>query len=101
MRQSIEHTALAGNHMCGRDHSPSPRSKLPRDGTLVADRTPESGSDREAIGEGIMRQNSLKTTWVVYRNNHKTLPANATCTQREWERLEQEEPGLHTLIQAG
>ena len=40
-------------------------------------------------------------TWVVYRNNHKRMPSNALCSQSEWEELERQEPGVHTLIQGG
>jgi hypothetical protein len=44
-----------------------------------------------------------KVSWVVYqvplRGNMGTL--NAICEQAEWERMESDRPGYHTLVQAG
>ena len=43
------------------------------------------------------------TRWVVYRmallGGHPGH--NAVCSQAEWEALERDRPGRHTLIQAG
>lgn len=47
-----------------------------------------------------MRKSKIET-WVVYRNNDKKLPSNAICSQSEWEELERQDPGVHTLIQSG
>ena len=50
-----------------------------------------------------MRPNEVCRAWVVYR---MTMPKNAVagnvvCEQREWDALEAERPGYHTLLHAG
>ena len=50
-----------------------------------------------------MRLTEVCRAWVVYR---MTLPKNAiagnvVCEQREWDALEAERPGYHTLLHAG
>ena len=42
-------------------------------------------------------------SWVVYRVTIKgqTAGPNAVCEQAEWEAMERDRPGLHTLIRAG
>ena len=40
--------------------------------------------------------------WIVYRMTvHNKPGVNAMCTQSEWEAMEREKPGYHTLIQGG
>ena len=41
--------------------------------------------------------------WVVYRmaTRGKTVGVNAVCEQGEWDAMERDRPGLHTLIRAG
>ena len=40
--------------------------------------------------------------WVVYKMNLAgPQGANAVCEQAEWEAMERERPGYHTLIRAG
>lgn len=40
--------------------------------------------------------------WVVYLMTvHKKPSVNAMCSQSEWEEMEREKPGYHTLIQGG
>jgi len=41
--------------------------------------------------------------WVVYRTPIRGQPSgvNAVCEQSEWEAMEKDRPGYHTLIQAG
>jgi hypothetical protein len=43
------------------------------------------------------------TSWVIYRMtiHGKTTGMNAVCEQREWEAIELDRPGYHTLLQAG
>ena len=50
-----------------------------------------------------MRVTEVCRSWVVYR---MTLPGNAAggnvvCEQREWDVLEAERPGFHTLLHMG
>ena len=42
-------------------------------------------------------------SWVVYRVTIKgqTAGPNAVCEQAEWDAMERDRPGLHTLIRAG
>ena len=42
-------------------------------------------------------------SWVVYRVTLKGQAAgpNAVCQQAEWDAMERDRPGLHTLIRAG
>jgi hypothetical protein len=50
-----------------------------------------------------MRKTNRFETWVVYRmtlRGEATGP-NAICEQSEWDAMEKERPGYHTLIQAG
>lgn len=47
-----------------------------------------------------MQTNEVGQTWVVYRI---TLPGKAVgrtvvCTQREWERVNAAQPGLHAIL---
>ena len=43
------------------------------------------------------------TTWVVYAMAffRKAVGCNAVCEQAEWDAMERDRPGLHTLIRAG
>jgi hypothetical protein len=43
------------------------------------------------------------TLWVVYRMtvHGKKSGINAVCEQGEWEAMERDRPGYHTLVQAG
>ena len=49
-----------------------------------------------------MRKSNKSEFWVVYRRvmkvNNKEFETNAVCEQSEWEAMELENPGLHTLI---
>ena len=42
-------------------------------------------------------------SWVVYQKSvyGKHTGVNAVCLQAEWDRMEAERPGYHTLVQAG
>jgi hypothetical protein len=41
-------------------------------------------------------------TWVVYKMNRAgPLGPSAVCEQSEWDEMEREQPGYHTLIRAG
>ena len=42
-------------------------------------------------------------SWVVYQKPVKGEPLgmNAVCEQREWDAMERDKPGYHTLIRAG
>jgi hypothetical protein len=42
-------------------------------------------------------------SWVVYWTPVKGNPggANAVCEQAEWDRMEADRPGYHTLVRAG
>jgi hypothetical protein len=42
-------------------------------------------------------------SWVAYTKNFRapTFTANAVCTQAEWDAMEADKPGRHTLIQSG
>jgi hypothetical protein len=50
-----------------------------------------------------MRKSEQVLAWVVYKKivNSKTAAMSAVCEQREWEAMEQERPGYHTLVRAG
>jgi hypothetical protein len=41
--------------------------------------------------------------WVVYRMTRKGLPhgGNVVCEQRQWDAMEQAQPGLNLLVQSG
>jgi hypothetical protein len=41
--------------------------------------------------------------WVVYQLTRKGQPTgtNVVCEQAEWDALEAEQPGVHTLVMAG
>ena len=41
-------------------------------------------------------------SWVVYRMtlHGKPLGMNAVCEQSEWDAMEQDRPGYHTLVRA-
>jgi hypothetical protein len=46
-----------------------------------------------------MRTNELCHSWVVYRMTiHGKVGCNAVCEQREWELIEAQRPGFHTLL---
>jgi hypothetical protein len=44
-----------------------------------------------------------RVSWVVYKMtlHGKLLGVNAICTQTEWDAIEVERPGYHTLVQTG
>jgi hypothetical protein len=46
---------------------------------------------------------STPVSWVVYRMilHGKATGMNAVCEQAEWEAMERDRPGYHTLLQAG
>jgi len=50
-----------------------------------------------------MRAIEISGSWVVYRMNMrgKVSETNSVCEQAEWEAMERERPGFHTLIKAG
>ena len=48
--------------------------------------------------------NTKSTSWVVYRktiHGKTTNVMNAVCEQVEWDAMQHDRPGYHTLIQAG
>jgi hypothetical protein len=61
--------------------------------------------DRETtIGEeGRMRKSEQCELWVVYKMAVHKKPdgMNAVCEQSEWDAMERDQPGQHTLIRAG
>jgi hypothetical protein len=50
-----------------------------------------------------MRMTEEASSWVVYQMNlhGKPLGTNAVCEQAEWDEMEADRPGYHTLIRAG
>ncbi len=50
-----------------------------------------------------MRMTGEAVAWVVYRMNvpGRKIMGNVVCEQREWDALEAERPGYHTLVRAG
>ena len=54
-------------------------------------------------GEVRMSMPEKAVTWVVYRMSvhGKGSGANAVCEQGEWDAMEAERPGYHTLVRAG
>jgi hypothetical protein len=50
-----------------------------------------------------MRPTEVCRAWVVYRMTLPkiTVAGNVVCEQREWDALEAERPGYHTLLHAG
>ena len=50
-----------------------------------------------------MQKTKESMSWVVYRMTIHGKPSgmNAVCEQREWEAMERNQPGYHTLILAG
>jgi hypothetical protein len=50
-----------------------------------------------------MRITEEPTSWVVYQMTLKGQPSgmSAVCAQDDWEEMERDRPGLHTLIRAG
>ena len=50
-----------------------------------------------------MPRQEKAVTWVVYRMtiHGKGSGVNAVCEQAEWEAMEAERPGYHTLVRAG
>jgi hypothetical protein len=51
----------------------------------------------------LMRATSHVGPWVVYRLTVKGQPSgiNVVCEQAEWDALEVEHPGVHTLVKRG
>jgi len=50
-----------------------------------------------------MRKTEQCSSWVVYRTNFrgKTTGMGAICEQVEWEAMQLDKPGHHTLVKAG
>ena len=50
-----------------------------------------------------MRRTREVPAWVVYRMtlHGKAQQVNAVCEQSEWDELEAQRPGYHTLVRAG
>jgi hypothetical protein len=50
-----------------------------------------------------MRKTDEAASWVVYVMNHhgKAVGGNAVCKQEEWDAMELDRPGYHTLIRSG
>ena len=50
-----------------------------------------------------MRLTSHVGPWVVYELSRKGQPTgiNVVCEQAEWDALDSEHPGVHTLVRAG
>jgi len=50
-----------------------------------------------------MRITEEAASWVVYQMtvNRKPTEHNAVCEQGEWDAMERDRPGYHTLIRAG
>jgi hypothetical protein len=49
-----------------------------------------------------MRKTEESALWVAYRMTIKGLTQmNAVCKQEEWDTMERDRPGHHTLIRAG
>ena len=50
-----------------------------------------------------MRKTEKCESWVVYRRtiHGKLVGVNAVCEQSEWDEMELERPGYHTLLQGG
>lgn len=50
-----------------------------------------------------MRTTEKSMSWVVYRMtvHGKTTGMSAVCEQGEWEAMERDQPGYHTLVLAG
>jgi hypothetical protein len=49
-----------------------------------------------------MRKTDETAMWVAYRMTIKgQTQMNAVCKQEEWEAMERDRPGHHTLIRAG
>jgi hypothetical protein len=50
-----------------------------------------------------MRKQKLVEAWVVYKMTvwGKVPGANAVCEQAEWDEMQRERPGHHTLIRGG
>jgi hypothetical protein len=58
---------------------------------------------RAGRGEGQMAKPKEEELWVVYKMtiHGKLSGVNAVCKQDEWDAMEQDRPGYHTLVQAG
>jgi hypothetical protein len=50
-----------------------------------------------------MRINEVCRAWVVYRMtlHGNAVGGNVVCEQREWELIEAQRPGYHTLLHTG
>ena len=50
-----------------------------------------------------MTENKKAESWVVYLMalHGKKEAVNAVCSQSEWNKMEQSQPGVHTLIRGG
>jgi hypothetical protein len=65
-----------------------------------------SAEDHESIAQiprGALMSTKKSTFWVVYRMtvHGKKSGVNAVCEQGEWDAMELDRPGYHTLVQAG
>ena len=51
----------------------------------------------------LMRHTRLVESWVVYAVSVRGKPSgmNVVCEQSEWDALEREHPGVHTLVKGG
>src|SRR5262245_6638845 len=74
------------------------------------ERTGENGTSRAELPrccprreEGLMGKTEESASWVVYRVTIHGKPTgiNAVCEQAEWDAMERDRPGHHTLVQAG
>ena len=50
-----------------------------------------------------MRRPAKGVSWVVYRTGADARhgPVNGVCEQGEWDAMERERPGRHTLVRCG
>ena len=50
-----------------------------------------------------MRPTHRVNSWVVYQRTVKGEPSgtNVVCEQAEWDAVDREHPGVHTLLQSG
>jgi hypothetical protein len=50
----------------------------------------------------VWMRKQLIVAWVVYQMTiHRKPSVNAVCEQDEWDAMERERPGYHTLVRAG
>jgi hypothetical protein len=52
---------------------------------------------------GLMPKSNEEVLWVVYTTDPlgKTPGINAVCEQSEWDAMERDKPGQHTLVHSG